>query len=185
VLDWKNSSDIRGVSYICGYCGDKAAPSRFYRGEPDDHRILICPGCGLPTYQHSETQVPGVPLGRAVSHVEKDVNDLYEEARKCASVGATTAAVLTCRKILMHLAVAKGADKGLKFIEYVDYLDDESYVPPGGRDWVDHIREKGNEANHEIVVMERGEAERLIGFVEMLLRFVYEFPGMMAAEDDT
>ena len=41
---------------------------------------------------------------------------------------------------------------------------------------VDHIRKKGNEANHEIVLMEKEDAEDLLVFSEMLLKFIYEFP---------
>ena len=50
------------------------------------------------------------------------------------------------------------------------------YVPPNGQGWVDHIRKKGNEANHEIRLMSRRDAEELILLAEMLLKFVYEFP---------
>ena len=56
------------------------------------------------------------------------------------------------------------------------YLADNGYVPPNGRGWVDHIRKKGNEATHEIALMQQGDAEELISFVEMLLKFIYEFP---------
>jgi hypothetical protein len=41
---------------------------------------------------------------------------------------------------------------------------------------VDHIRKKGNEANHEIALMTRVDAEELLSFSEMLLKFIYEFP---------
>jgi hypothetical protein len=37
-------------------------------------------------------------------------------------------------------------------------------------------RQKGNEATLEIHVMSRADAEELISFVEMLLKFIYEFP---------
>ena len=57
-----------------------------------------------------------------------------------------------------------------------EYLSDKNYVPPDGKGWVDYIRQKGNEANHEIVLMTKEDAEDLINFSEMLLRFVYEFP---------
>jgi hypothetical protein len=76
----------------------------------------------------------------------------------------------------MHIAVAKGADEGKKFIEYVEYLSAKGYVPPDAKSWVDHIRTKGNEANHEIVIMSEEAAKDLIAFVEMLLKLVYEFP---------
>jgi hypothetical protein len=52
----------------------------------------------------------------------------------------------------------------------------KGYVPPDGREWVDHIRQKGNEANHEIKVMTAQDARDLVSFLEMLLKFVYEFP---------
>ena len=76
----------------------------------------------------------------------------------------------------MHVAVESGADVGLKFVQYVEYLWEQHYVPPNAKGWVDHIREKGNEATHEIVQMGREEAEQLISFTEILLKLVYELP---------
>jgi hypothetical protein len=76
----------------------------------------------------------------------------------------------------MHIAVAKGAEEGKKFIEYVQFLADKNYIPPDAKDWVDHIREKGNEANHEITIMNKEDANDLISFSEMLLKLIYEFP---------
>ena len=92
------------------------------------------------------------------------------------SVSAYTAAVLACRKLLMNSAVAQGAAAGKTFVSYVDHLADKGYVPPNGRGWVDHIRKRGNEANHEIKLMSGSDAEELITFIEMLLKFIYEFP---------
>jgi hypothetical protein len=91
-------------------------------------------------------------------------------------VSAYTPAVLGCRKILMHIAVAKGDKPGKGFIEYVEYLSDKGYVPPDGKGWVDHIRSKSNEATHEIAPMSKSDAEELITFVGMLLKLVFEFP---------
>jgi hypothetical protein len=114
-------------------------------------------------------------MGSAVSGLPPEISGLYDEARKSTSAGAYTAAVLTCRKILMHIAVEKGAKTGLGFIDYVDYLAQKNYIPPDGRLWVDYIRTKSNEANHEIVIMTSQDANDLITFAEMLLRLVYEF----------
>lgn len=79
----------------------------------------------------------------------------------------------------MHIAVSKGAKPGESFVHYVKYLADNNYVPPDARDWIDHIRNKGNEANHEIVIMQRGDAEELISFCHMLLKIIYEFPAVV------
>jgi Domain of unknown function (DUF4145) len=76
----------------------------------------------------------------------------------------------------MNIAVAQGAAADRPFITYVEYLASNGYVPPHGKGWVDHIRKRGNEAAHEISLMSKTDAEELITFVEMLLKFIYEFP---------
>jgi hypothetical protein len=76
----------------------------------------------------------------------------------------------------MHLAVEKGAAVGQSFLDYVEYVAQKGFIPPDGKGWVDHIRTKGNEANHEIKIMAPADAADLIAFSEMLLKFVYEFP---------
>src|SRR5262249_42952294 len=103
-------------------------------------------------------------------------SDLYDEARNAMSVGSYTAVVLCCRKLLMHIAVAKGALANQTFVKYVAYLADNHYIPPGAKGWVDHIRKKGNEATHEIVIMKKDDAEELISFCAMLMKVIYEFP---------
>jgi len=92
------------------------------------------------------------------------------------TVNSFTSTVLTCRKLLMHIAVEKGAPEGKSFMEYVEYLSQKNYVPPDGKGWVDAIRTRGNEANHEIKIMAVADASELITFLEMLLKFIYEFP---------
>jgi len=79
----------------------------------------------------------------------------------------------------MHIAVAEGARPGLSFREYVDYLAANGYLPPRGKDWVDHVRDKGNEANHDIVQMKKEGAQTLIRFLQLLLTFLYEFPSQV------
>ena len=116
-------------------------------------------------------------------HPVRDVPDaivesLYEEARGCIGIGAHTASVLCCRKLLMHIAVSVGAPPDAKFYVYVDYLADNDYIPPGAKGWVDNIRENGNEANHEIVLVSREEAEEFVAFSGMLMKRIYELPAM-------
>lgn len=114
--------------------------------------------------------------GNDVNELPNELKAIYDEAHQSVSVNANTAAVLVCRKLLMHIAVQQGAEPGGTFISYVEFLADNGFVPPNGKGWVDHIRKKGNEANHEIVLMENDDAVELISFAEMLLKFIYEFP---------
>ncbi len=180
-IDWRSSADIGSRSYRCGHCGTDIASTIGYLGvHRTGHRsqVYICHKCEKPTFfDMYDDQVPGFPFGNPVMEIsDPRVLSLYEEARRCTSANAHTAAVLCSRKLLMNIAVSKGAPEGLKFIEYVEFLANKGFVPPGGIDWVDHIRTKGNEATHEITIMKREDAEELIGFSEMLLKFIFEFP---------
>ncbi len=180
-LQWNNPATIAPRGYDCGHCNRSVGPNMGYFTSGTHQNlqcfIYICSYCGKPTYFEPDgTQFPGIPFGNDVESVPQDVASLYAEARSSVAVNAFTAAVLTCRKLLMHLAVEKGAPEGKNFLEYVEYLAQKGYVPPDGKGWVDHIRKKGNEANHEIKIMSRPDAEDLLVFAEMLLKFVYEFP---------
>ena len=137
-----------------------------------------CSHCGRPTFFDLDgSQIPGPLLGQRVGDItDESVEKLYNEARTCASYDAYTSCVLTCRKLLMHIAVGRGAPPGQSFISYVEFLSDNHYVPPGAKAWVDHIRQKGNEANHEITIMTEADAKDLLSFLEMLLKMIYEFP---------
>src|SRR4051812_42542845 len=88
--------------------------------EGNDPTIYLCSFCDAPTYFRGEEQVPGVAYGNEVDNVPNGVSELYGEARRCFSVSAYTSAVLACRKLLMNIAVAQGADEGKTFMEYVD-----------------------------------------------------------------
>ena len=181
---WGDARNLESKSYTCGYCGKPLASqdgyqSKIHWGGAERHSyIYICHFCTRPTYfDYSGAQVPGTPFGGEVTGISDPMVDaLYNEARRATSANSYTAAVLSCRKLLMHIAVAKGAKKNLNFADYVDFLSQNNFVPPDARGWVDHIRKKGNEANHEINIMKREDAEELISFSEMLLKIIFEFP---------
>jgi len=90
-----------------------------------------------------------------------------------------TASALLCRKLLVNIAVDKGADEGKQFAFYVDYLERENYVPPNGKEWVGHIKDKANEATHKVPEITADDAHKLVMFTEMLLKFIYGFPEKM------
>ena len=186
---WGNASSIKSVKFICGYCGHKVGPNLGYEASTTAPRhsgkILICPNCTCPSFfTATDGQYPSVRLGNDVGGIsDEGVLNLYNEARDCTSVGAYTAAVLLCRKLLMNIAVQHGAKEGKNFVSYVDFLEQSGYVPPNGKAWVDVIRKRGNEATHEIAIMVEKDAKKILHFVEMLLRFIYEFPSMLKDEE--
>lgn len=174
-MTWHNTSSIGSKQFSCGWCNNVVATPIGFHSQ-GGYRIHICPHCDKPTAFADGKQIPGIAYGASVGHLPPDISSLYQEARSCTSASCYTAAVLICRKLLMNVAVSQGAKAGDTFISYVEYLAANGYVPPNGKGWVDHIRKKGNEATHEIVLMSLDDAQELISFVEMLLKFIYEFP---------
>jgi len=187
---WRQYQQIENRSFTCGYCGDKVASDRGYKiGEHGDGSgrqvgaVFICPNCNGPNFNDlANTWHPGIPYGRSVQSVPDELNKLYEEARSCHKENCFTGSVLLCRKMLMNIAVEQGAKENMRFIEYVNFLSENGYIPPNGKKWVDHIRKKGNEATHEIKMMDSDDSKDLITFTEMLLIFLYEFPAMIKDE---
>ncbi len=190
---WKEQKYIENKSFTCGYCGRHVSSDRGYPLNLNKDSsgqqvggVYICPNCNRPSLINPDNSVlPAHTMGNPVKHLPQDIQTLYEEARTCSSQQAYTATVMICRKILMNVAVERGAQANLKFIEYVNYLSDNGYIPPNGKHWVDHIRTKGNEANHEIKIMSNSDAQELLTFIEMLLRFVHEFPKMIPQSPKT
>ncbi len=190
-LNWQNEQTQNGITYDCGFCGTNTTPSKGWHtaNGPERAFILICTKCNRPSFVHTFNQevkstTPAARIGRDILGLPEKIDLLYNEARKCTSVGAYTSAVLTCRKILMHIAVEKGADEGIKFIEYVKFLEDNNFIPPDGKEWVDHIRSKANEANHEITILSLTDADDLLTFTEMLLRLVFEFKHRLSKDEN-
>jgi hypothetical protein len=184
IHEWINTQNITETQFKCGYCGSVTAPNVGYLDKYGNGAIFICPNCTKPTYLEDEgIQIPNIRLGNDVSGItDQGVQSLYNEARDCTSTGAYTAAVMVCRKILMNFAVAQKANPGDTFVNYVTYLSDNGFIPPLGKPWVDQIRKKGNEANHEILLMGPDDANLILHFTEALLRFNYEFPAVLAAD---
>ena len=177
--EWRKLETLSAMKYICSFCDQNVGSDKGYGNNNSSLRIYLCPLCDHPTYFEGNTQIPSPAFGQAIQHLPADIEALYNEARKCTSAGAFTATVLACRKLLMHIAVEKGAEENKSFAYYVGYLAKKHCVPPGSEIWVERIRAKGNEANHEIVLMSQQDAEDLINFLEMLLKFMYEFPGKL------
>jgi hypothetical protein len=185
---WPQAQGVPSAGWKCGYCNREVASNQGFTGSQNAGSppfIRFCSFCNGPTFFASDGSEysPGAMPGNPVKHVPQELDSLFIEAREATAASAYTAAVMACRKMLMHIAVEKKAKEGLTFLDYVDYLATNGYVPPDGKVWVDYIRKRGNEANHQIVLMNREDAVALIGFVEILLRFIYELPKMVPPID--
>ena len=112
---WTHIQGIKVHAFTCGYCGQNVASEKGWTANrmDVDHRaaeIYICPNCTRPTFfSVYDDRMPAAAMGAAIADIDDpSVEQLYNEARRAASSGCYTAAVLCCRKLLMHIAVAKG-----------------------------------------------------------------------------
>lgn len=183
-INWIQITKLPSKDFKCGYCGAPLASENGYHGAvgaTGKAWIYICHKCSGPTFfDNYNNQTPGPIIGNPVKYIpDEDVEQLFNEAKACFSISAFTSSVMCSRKLLMNLAVSEGAKEGKGFVEYVNYLNDNNYIPPNGKEWVDSIRKLGNEANHKINFKTQEDAARILNFTEMLLRFIYELPGIM------
>lgn len=178
---WNKLEEIYSKEYKCGYCNNYVGNNKGYRDLSNKGYIYICPRCKKPTFfDKDNNQYPGVLQGNAVLNIDdKNVEDLYNEARRCFSVNSFTSVALCCRKLIMNVSVHLGADENKNFQYYVNWLDEKHYITPNSKLWVDQIRKIGNVATHEIQIVSEDDAKKSLHFIEMLLKIVYEFPAMV------
>lgn len=176
------------VNFECGHC-DRLVAGAVIGRKGDELGVtnwVECTGCGwgaiviINPGTGVATSIPGARFGPPLLGVPSPVAEAYEEVRDCMTVRAYTAAEAVCRKILMHVAVEKGAAVGGNFAGYVTYLETNGYVTPPMKRWVDQIRKNGNEAMHDIPAPTRERAESTVMFTAELLRLVYEMAHMTA-----
>jgi len=109
----------------------------------------------------------------------------WVEVRSCLSVGAFTAAVMMCRKLLFHMAVTHGLpqknarDKAPSFAEALDHLQSEEVITKMMRPWADKVKDVGNSANHELPAIVKEQAMDVAQFTRGLLYLAYTLPSMV------
>lgn len=177
-------TELTTVSFECGWCDRSTGGSVGYKHQGLHCDIYFCRYCRLPTVRFltSGDQWVWTPLpasGQAVAGLPPIVGSAWDEARATLSAGAPTAAALMCRKILMNVAVDKGAAQNLRFVQYVDWLSEHHFIPPHIGDLTVHIKDSGNDATHEIVSVDQKEAAIVLGFTQSLLQIVYEIPSLL------
>jgi len=180
---WHQAQSIHPKSFTCGFCGDKVGSSHGYYYSPSPViSIYICTSCGCPTFFNDE-QYPGPLIGRNIEKLPRDVAEVYDEIRDSIKQSNNTAALLLGRKLIMHLAVnVAKAKEGESFVDYINHLKEAGYIPPNGQQWIEYIKELGNEKNHELKLGTKEEAEKILKFIEVLLIFIYEFASSEGAE---
>jgi hypothetical protein len=149
-------------------------------------RWLRCVSCLRAHVDNEGTISPGVRPLDTPDVLAGDDLAAWSEALGCLSVGANTAAVMMCRKLLFHIAVAHGlpekdgTNRAPTFKQALNHLEAGGVITKLMRPWVDKIKDVGNEANHEIPSTTAAQAMDVALFTRQLIRLAYELPAMVA-----
>ncbi len=181
---WSELIAVPAETFRCSYCSADIGASFGWRtaGQPPAV-VRVCPLCNAPTFFDIKgVQWPGAKAGQPVGYLPEDVKAIYEEARSCVAANAPSGAAMLCRKILMHVAVEKGARSNRTFKYFVKWLIDNGHAPRSAEVWLRYVRDRANDVNHEIMVMSKEEAEALVRFTQALLSNVYELPSLVPTQ---
>lgn len=170
-------------SYKCGHCGREVSGAIIAYIYPDrggHTKWLQCNACGLGSVENYGVILPGVAFGPEIAGLPSDVEKAYNEARQCMSIAAYNAVELICRKLLMHVAVDKGAKERDTFVAYIAHLEEKGFVAPAMKPWVGLIQKHGTATTHRIAAPDQHRAESTLMFTAELLRVIYEMDSIAA-----
>lgn len=156
-----------------------------------DIRWLRCTNCYCGLVENLGVISPAAPPLGVPEGLPPDELRVWQEVRSCLGVGADSAAVLLCRKLLLHIAVSVGMDakddngRAPDFRRCVEYLEEKQQITPKMRQWVDRIRDVGNEATHELQPVTHEQALEVGTYTQQLLAMVYEMDAILAKAMET
>jgi len=150
-----------------------------------------CANCGFGKVNNFGISAPSAaPLSNPKGLAGTEL-DVWTEVRRCLSIAAPTAAVMLCRKLLFHIAVANGLpakndkDRAPTYAEAVKALEDAEVITRKMRPWVNRIKDVGNDANHELEPVTMESAMDVALFTEQVLRLAYEMDALMIEAEQT
>jgi len=145
--------------------------------EPDDSQVdekyslseALDPAL-VPTKEEVEAFYESLPEAVAAA---------FKEARSSMQRGLSTAVELTCRNILMHVAVEKNAASDLDLAGCLSHLEAEGYVTPDMSAGLEHFPDR---AAHELIEPDFKRSRGTLRFTWELLRSVYVADAEQAEE---
>lgn len=149
----------------------------------------LCPNCRRPSVLDQGIVQPGSRPLRTPRGLPSTDLAIWEEARSCLGVHAYSATVMLCRKLLLHIAVEKGLpdkdnrNRAPSYMNAVKYLESAGVITADMREWVDEIKDIGNDANHELNPITEAQATDVATFTEQLLVLAYEMRALRAGRE--
>jgi Domain of unknown function (DUF4145) len=150
---------------------------------------LRCANCLRGVVRNGDAVSPATLPLDTPGALEGEALTAWQEVRACLSVGAHTAAVMMCRKLLFHVAVEHGLSpkdskgRGPTFTEALDHLEASGVFTTRMRPWVGRIKDVGNDANHDLAAISAAQARDVATFTRQLITLAYELDAMIAGPD--
>lgn len=119
----------------------------------------------------------------APAHTPEDVSQRYIEGESSFRSKSYIAAIAMFRSAL-DIATKKFCDEKLKkmtLFDRIDGLGKNGKITSDMAEWAHQIRAAGNDALHDEGMPKQADAEPLRLFTEMLLKYLFELPGEVAA----
>lgn len=173
-------------------CVDKDGASQEWEDTQDGERVenFVFPKEGTPTRKGWELKQswPDPPQPRVPEHLPPPVHKAFAGAEGTFGVRSleeqTAAGYGRALDIGTKLIAAQEPDASRyerKMIaQRLDMLADAHRIPPDLRDWARHIQAIRNPAMHDVQDMPRSELEALRALTEMVLRYLFTLPTMVA-----
>lgn len=161
------------IDYVCGHCGRTVSGFLVAQLYQPLTQWLLCPSCAQGSVLTKDAMHPPLLPATQVADLPPEVNQVYDEARKSFASQIYTGCEVLCRKILMNVAVHKGADEGKKFVDYIDYLKNEGHITASMKNMADIIRENGNKSVHEIEQPDKKRTKITLEFTDHVLCSIY------------
>jgi len=141
--------------------------------------ITFCPKCLNPMLilNNGENVVPSPqPKELCDPSIDKQVQNAFNEAKLCFSVGAYHACTIMCRRSLERLCIDKGAT-GYNLKEKIEQLTKKGNITPEIKEWAHANREIANDGVHdEEYKVIKQDAEDILLITEKLIEVVYIIP---------
>lgn len=198
-----STTNARGAArqsfpWQCRYCARPVTIEILERwevlpGQDDDwepHRWTQgrCEGCQSPFlfYEEADYDPESGPWGPLTQEwpetarslppaVPKPLRDSYDEAQRCMSVNAHTAAALIARRVVEGICAEHSA-KGRTLAAKLDDLKARQVLDARLHEWSSLVKDIGNEGAHETTgLVTRRDAQEVLKFVEALLDYLYVF----------
>ncbi len=125
------------------------------------------------------TIAPTLPSTGAPPHTPANVERFFEQGMANLS-GQWDAAGAMFRKALDTALTAKFPDIKGSLAQRIQKAGDDGLLTSDMAEWAHEIRRLGNEAVHEDDPFSEGDARVLHSFTDLVLRYLFTLPGMMA-----